>query len=75
MVVVYLDDILIYTHSDNLEDHWKVVRRVMDRLQEAELYTNLSKCSFATTEVGFLGFIINREGVKADPARISTIRK
>lgn len=72
--VVYLDDILIYTHSDNLETHWRAVRAVLDRLRQNDLYANASKCKFAEKKVEFLGFIVNTEGVSADPSRIETIQ-
>lgn len=73
LCVVYLDDILIYTHSDELEEHWRAVREVLARLQRAELYCNLEKCKFATDRVEFLGFIVGTDGVSADPERIRTI--
>ena len=73
LCVVYLDDILIYTHSDLIEEHWRAVRAVLARLREAELYANLKKCTFAKKSVAFLGFIITTEGVCADPARVESI--
>ena len=73
--VVYLDDILIYTHEEDLESHWCAVRAVLQRLRDAGLFANLEKCSFATQEVKFLGFIVSTEGIAADPARVETIRE
>ena len=69
--VVYLDDILIY--SDSMEKHWDHVRQILERLRKFELFANLKKCRFCTTEVEFLGFIVSTEGVKMDPARVATI--
>lgn len=71
--VVYLDDILIYTHSEEEEQHWRDVRAVLDRLRRAELFVNLKKCTFAAKEVAFLGFLIGVRGVRADPARVVSI--
>ncbi|GAB7357806.1 hypothetical protein MBLNU459_g0793t2 [Dothideomycetes sp. NU459] len=71
--VVYLDDILIYTHDESVETHWRAVCAVLDRLRRAELFVNLKKCAFLTKEVAFLGFIITTTGVRADPARIESI--
>ena len=73
--VVYLDDILIYTSSDDLEQHWRDVRAVLARLREHQLYASLKKCEFAVQSVAFLGFIIDTVGVSADPSRVSTIRE
>ena len=71
--VVYLDDILIYSYDEEIATHWRAVRSVLQSLREAELYVNLKKCTFASTEVHFLGFIVTRRGIRADPARVATV--
>ena len=71
--VVYLDDILIYTHSEDIEEHWRAVRAVLARLRSNDLYAKLSKCSFAEKKVHFLGFIVDTEGVSADPEKVEAI--
>ena len=71
-VVVYLDDILIY--SKELEEHFRHLRLVFKVLREQRLYGKLEKCHFLSQEISFLGFIINREGVKADPKKIEAIK-
>lgn len=71
--VVYLDDILIYTHSEDIAEHWTAVRRVLAALSNASLYVNLKKCSFATQSVSFLGFVVTTEGIKVDPSKTKTI--
>ena len=60
-VVVYLDDILIY--SDNLVDHKQHVKEVLTRLRKYKLYASPSKCFFHQREVEFLGFILSPEGL------------
>jgi hypothetical protein len=70
--IVYLDDILIFSKSEEHEEH---LRRVCQRLRDAELYAKPSKCQFFKKEMEFLGFIINSEGVKMDPSRIQTIKE
>jgi hypothetical protein len=52
-VVVYIDDILIY--SGSLEEHAKHLRKVFQRLKKNKLYAKLEKCEFGVTEVDFLG--------------------
>jgi hypothetical protein len=52
-VVVYIDDILIY--SGSLEEHAECLRKVFQRLRENKLYAKLEKCKFGVTEVDFLG--------------------
>ena len=69
--IVYLDDILIFSKSE--EEHTEHLHRVCERLREAELYAKPSKCQFYRQEMGFLGFIIDPEGVRMDPSRVKTI--
>ncbi|QRW07008.1 Transposon Tf2-7 polyprotein [Ceratobasidium sp. AG-Ba] len=68
-VIVYLDDILIF--SKDPEDHAKHVAEVLRRLRFHQLYCNLSKCVFKAPEVEYLGVIANGEGVRANPAKIT----
>ena len=67
----YLDDILIY--STNEKEHKDHVRKVLQRLQEFGLYCKAEKCQFSVSEVCFLGFIINSNGIGMESDRISTI--
>ena len=55
-VVLYFDDILIYSKS--YEEHLEHVKAVLDVLRRERLYANLKKCNFCTNELVFLGFII-----------------
>ena len=64
-LVVYCDDILIYSKSR--EQHLYHLTQVCTTLRKENLYGNLKKCSFFTNKVVFLGFIVSSEGVSADP--------
>jgi hypothetical protein len=70
-VVVFIDDILIY--SQNEQEHEEHLRKVLQRLRDCQLYAKLSKCEFWINEVLFLGHIINQEGVAVDPKKVTTI--
>ena len=70
--IAYMDDTLVYTKGSH-EEHVEHVRKVLQRLQEHELYVKLEKCEFSVQRTNFLGFIISPEGVEMDPARIATI--
>lgn len=72
-VVVYLDDILIY--SDNKEDHLRDIRKVLGILRGAGLYCKLSKCSFMQEETEFLGHIISKDGLKTNAGLVKAIRE
>jgi hypothetical protein len=67
----YIDDILIY--SDNLDDHRKHVRQVLDALQQAGLHLDIDKCEFHKTEVKYLGLMITTDGIEMDPEKVSAI--
>ena len=70
-VVVYLDDILVY--SVNKKDHLSHLRQLFEVLRKQQLFGKIEKCAFMQKEVGFLGFIVSDEGVKADPAKVEAI--
>lgn len=70
-VVVYLDDILVYSKS--IDDHERHLRLVLDKLREHNLVASLDKCEWFTSECFFLGHIITPDGIKADPAKVKTV--
>jgi len=72
-VVVFIDDILIY--SRNREDHVDRLRVVLDVLREHQLYGKLSKCEFWLEEVQFLGHVISAKGITVDPSKIEMVLK
>jgi len=69
--IVYLDDVLIY--SDSLEQHQKDVAAIIRTIQKQGIKLKPSKCEFHPRETDYLGFIINNEGVKVDPAKTAAI--
>jgi len=71
-VIVYLDDILVY--SDNPELHRKHVREVLRRLRENGLYAGTKKCTFHTDTIEYLGYILSPTGLSMDPAKVQTIQ-
>jgi hypothetical protein len=71
-VVVYLDDILIF--SDSPEQHMHHLKLVLQRLREHKLYAQLPKCDFGLSELKFLGHIIGEFGVKPDPAKVQVVQ-
>jgi len=71
-VVVYFDDILIY--SKTLDSHIGHVKGVLEVLRREKLYANKDKCIFCTHEVVFLGFVVSSKGVKVDEEKVKAIR-
>jgi hypothetical protein len=70
-VVVYLDDILIYSASK--EEHENHVKIVLQLLRDNKLYCEYSKCVFHTIETEFLGFIISTGGLKMAESKVKSI--
>ena len=67
-VVVFVDDILIYSNSE--EEHEDHLRIVLQALREHQLYAKFSKCEFRLTEVRFLGHVVSASGVSVDPKKV-----
>jgi hypothetical protein len=70
-VVVFIDDILIY--SKNESDHEEHLRLVLQKLRDNQLYAKYSKCEFWIDEVSFLGHIISNGEISVDPAKVKEI--
>ncbi|WVZ88195.1 LOW QUALITY PROTEIN: hypothetical protein U9M48_034742 [Paspalum notatum var. saurae] len=68
-VVVFIDDILIY--SKNEKEHEEHLRVVLTRLREHKLYAKFSKCAFGS---GFPGAYSRRKGVAVDPSKVKDVR-
>lgn len=73
VVVVYLDDILIFTKT--LEEHWSVVWQVMEILQKHQLFLKLEKCEFKQTCIEYLGLIVSENSVKIDTIKVAGVRE
>ncbi|KAH6588894.1 hypothetical protein BASA50_010428 [Batrachochytrium salamandrivorans] len=72
-VLVYLDDIVIY--SDTMDEHVKQVQSVLGVLRDNGLYCKAEKCHFYQTEIKYLGYIISSNGIRMDPSKISAVQE
>src|ERR1700679_3236270 len=70
-VVVYLDDILIFTET--IEQHRAITRRVLQLLKENKLFLKPDKCKFEKTKVEYLRVIISHNSVEMDPVKIAGV--
>ncbi|XP_070021899.1 uncharacterized protein [Nicotiana sylvestris] len=67
-VIVFIDDILVYSHSQ--EEHAQHLWIVLHRLREEKLYAKFSKCEFWLSLVSFLVHVVSIEGIHIDPKKI-----
>ena len=70
-VVVFIDDILIYSKS--VQEHEQHLRVVLEKLRVHRLYAKFSKCEFWLEKVAFLGHILTAEGVAVDPEKVEAV--
>jgi hypothetical protein len=70
-VVVFIDDILIYSKMEaEYEEH---LRLVLEKLRINQLYAKFSKCEFWLTQVAFFGLVISSGGVSIDPDKVRDV--
>ena len=70
-VFSYLDDIIIAT--DTFVEHQKWLEIVLTKIRDAQLTVNWKKCEFGCSRVRYLGYLLDREGLRPDPERIEPI--
>ena len=70
-LVVYIDDILCYSHS--FSEHLNHLSLIFDKLRAANLKLKPSKCDFFCSKIKFLGLIFSHEVISADPAKIEAM--
>ena len=73
VVIVYIDDLMIFTKTNNQAEHDRIVLKVLRCLEENDLFVKPEKCTFCTTEVDFLGMIVGRDGIKMDQTKVKAI--
>ena len=72
-VVVYFDDILIY--SANIDLHLQHLREVLIVLSREKFYAAIAKCSFMTYSVLFLRYVVSKDGLSVDESKVITVKQ
>ncbi|XP_061947386.1 uncharacterized protein LOC133670792 [Populus nigra] len=70
-VVVFIDDILVYSKS--YEEHEQHLRQTLQTLRSRQLYAKLDKCDFWLKEVTFLGLVVSSKGIFVDPQKVEAV--
>jgi hypothetical protein len=70
-VVVFIDDIFIYSKSE--KEHAKHLRVVLQHFRDHKLYAKFSKCEFWLKSVKFLGHTISQDGISVDPSKVQEV--
>ncbi|XP_074375287.1 putative mitochondrial protein AtMg00860 [Apium graveolens] len=70
-VIIFIDDILVYSKSK--EEHEEHLRVVLEILRKNKLFSKYKKCEFWLDQVAFLGHIVSVDGIKVDPAKVKAI--
>jgi hypothetical protein len=71
-VVIYLDDIMIYSRTE--KEHLQHLRQVFQLIRDNRFYLKLSKCSFMQEWTLFLGYYVGPEGIKPDPTKVEAVK-
>ena len=72
-IVIYLDDVIVYSQSD--EEHLQHIRCVFEKCRKFRISLNPKKSLFGLEEGKLLGHIISKDGIRIDPSRIEAIQK
>ena len=70
-LICYMDDILI--HSENLDDHRRITRKVLTTLRHHKLFLKPKKCKFDQKEIDYLGLVISHGHVGMDPIKVQGV--
>ncbi len=70
-VSIYMNDILIY--SNFKKKHVKHVKKMLQRLRNADLQANIDKCEFFVHETKYLDFIVDRNDIRMNLEKVETI--
>jgi len=72
-IVVYLDDILIY--SNEIIQHRSHIKEILKQLHRLGLYTKAEKCEFHSDSMEYLGYILSPSGLTMSDAKVKTIQE
>jgi Reverse transcriptase (RNA-dependent DNA polymerase) len=73
LVIVYIDDILIFANTE--EELKRVMKLVLEKLQEHDLFLKAKKCKYCKTKIEYLGMIIEQGKIAIGLVKLGGIRE
>jgi len=70
-VTVFVDDVLVGTETE--EGHDEIVKEILKRLEENDLYAKLEKCVWKVRKIGFLGVVIGPNGIEIKKEKVDKV--
>ena len=70
-MVVFIDDILVYSKSR--DEHERYLSIVLQTLRDKQLYAKLKKCELWLDKVSFLGHVVTKDGISVDPGKVDVV--
>jgi len=70
-VVVFVDDVLVGTETE--EGYDKIVKKILRRLEENNLYVKPEKCVWKAKKIGFLGVVIGPSGIEIEKEKVEGV--
>ena len=61
--------------AQTTQEHWKLLRQVLQKCRELDIYLKIEKCQFLQEELDYLGFVVGTKGIKMDPYKVKAIRE
>ena len=71
--MVFFDDIVVFSHS--WEQHLRDLDNVFTKLKEAHMTLNFKKCEFAQTQLVYLGYLIDKDGMRPNPRKVEAVKQ
>src|SRR5947209_5442441 len=72
-LIIYMDDLMIFMCNMSKAEHAKLVKQILQKLRENNLFIKLFKCTFFVKSINFLEMIMSKDGMLMDPTKIATI--
>src|SRR5437660_2493124 len=74
-LIIYMDDCLVFTKRLTRGEHMEKVKQILQKMRKNDLYLKIGKCEFVKSEMEFLRWIVDKNGLRMDPNKISTVMK